>query len=69
MIIKNPKEKKELDKIPDVDKNGNPIYKIDEDLSENAANERQEIGDSSNTEDKSEFKDTPQDLKDESSQE
>ncbi len=69
MIIKNPKEKKELDKIPDVDKNGDPIYKIDEDLSENAANELQEIGKVSNTEDESEFKDTPQDLKDESSQE
>ncbi len=69
MIIKNPEEKKEFDKIPDVDKNGDPIYKIDEDLSENAANKRPEIGKVSNTEDESEFKDTPQDLKDESSQE
>lgn len=28
MIIKDKKKKKELDKIPDVDKNGDPIYKI-----------------------------------------
>jgi hypothetical protein len=32
MIIKDPDLKKDLDKIPDVDKNGEPIYKIDEDL-------------------------------------
>ncbi len=67
MIIKNPEEKKELDKIPDVDKNGDPIYKIDD--TENASGELPEIGKVSNTEDESEFKDTPQDLKDESSQE
>ena len=29
MIIEDPDKKKELDKIPDVDKNGDPIYKID----------------------------------------
>lgn len=28
MIIKDKKKKKELDKVPDVDKNGDPIYKI-----------------------------------------
>jgi hypothetical protein len=28
MIIKDKKLKKKLDKIPDVDKNGDPIYKI-----------------------------------------
>ena len=28
MIIKDRKKKKELDKVPDVDKNGDPIYKI-----------------------------------------
>lgn len=67
MIIKNPEEKKELDKIPDVDKNGDPIYKIDD--SEKAPDELPEIGDSSNTANESEFKDTPQDLKDETSQE
>jgi hypothetical protein len=33
MIIKNPEDKKELDKIPNADENGDPIYKID-DLSE-----------------------------------
>ncbi len=69
MIIKNPEEKKELDKIPDVDKNGDPIYKIDEDSSQKASDELPEIGKVSNTENESEFKDTPQDLKDESSQE
>ena len=69
MIIKDPEEKKEFDKIPDVDKNGDPIYKIDEDLSQKASDELPEIGEVSNTEDESEFKDTPQDLKDESSQE
>ena len=67
MIIEDPEEKKEFDKIPDVDKNGDPIYKIDD--SEKATDEQPEIGDSSNTEDESEFKDTPQDLKDTTSQE
>jgi hypothetical protein len=28
MIIKDKKLKKQLDKIPDVDKNGDPIFKI-----------------------------------------
>lgn len=28
MIIKDKKQKKKLDKVPDVDKNGDPIYKI-----------------------------------------
>ena len=28
MIIKDKKKKKELDRVPDVDKNGDPIYKI-----------------------------------------
>ena len=28
MIIKDKKEKRKLDRIPDVDKNGDPIYKI-----------------------------------------
>ena len=50
--------KKELDKIPDVDEYGDPIYKIDgseEDLALIAED--------------SKFIDTPQDLKDETSQE
>jgi hypothetical protein len=70
MIIKNPEEKKELDKIPNVDENGDPIYKIDED-SEEAADNLQDVpvGELSNTADESEFKDTPQDLKDTTSQE
>jgi hypothetical protein len=29
MIIKDKKQKRKLDRIPDVDKNGEPIYKID----------------------------------------
>ena len=29
MIIKDKKLKRKLDRIPDVDKNGDPIYKID----------------------------------------
>ncbi len=70
MIIKDPEEKKELDKIPDVDKNGDPIYKIDEDDKEAAESfEDVPVGELSNTEDESEFKDTPQDLKDTTSQE
>jgi hypothetical protein len=28
MIIKDKKSKKELDKVPDADKNGDPIFKI-----------------------------------------
>jgi len=28
MIIKDKKAKKELDKVPDADKNGDPIFKI-----------------------------------------
>ena len=59
MIIEDPDKKKEFDKIPDVDENGDPIYKIDTEVS------GEEIEDL--TED-SEFKDTPQDLKDETSQ-
>ena len=61
--------KKELDKIPDVDENGDPIYKIDEGLSEKVTNDLPDIGEISNTADESKFKDTPQDLKDETSQE
>jgi hypothetical protein len=62
--------KKELDKIPDVDENGDSIYKIDGD-SEETADRLQDVpvGELSNTSDESEFKDTPQDLKDGTSQE
>jgi len=69
MIIEKPEEKKELDKIPNVDENGDPIYKIDGDLSEKSEDELPDIGDSSNTANESEFKDTLQDLKNETSQE
>ncbi len=69
MIIEDPDKKKELDKIPDVDKNGDPIYKIDEGLSEKVTSDLPDIGEISNTADESKFKDTPQDLKDETSQE
>ena len=59
MIIKDPDKKKEFDKIPDVDENGDPIYKIDSDESGQ---------ETANNAEQSEFKDTPQDLKDETSQ-
>ena len=58
MIIEDPDQKKELDKIPDVDENGDPIYKIDNEPGEESAELAEE----------SEFQDTPQDLKDETSQ-
>lgn len=66
MIIKNPDKKKELDKIPNVDEHGDPVYKID---SEEPTEKLPDVGDSSNAADESEFKDTPQDLKDTTSQE
>ncbi len=66
MIIKNPEEKKELDKIPNVDKNGDPIYKID---SDEPTEKLSEVGEVSNTADESGFKDTLQDLKPETSEE
>ncbi len=70
MIIQDPDKKKELDNIPDADENGDPIYKIDNDELSVAETEKlPEIGEVSNTADESEFKDTPQDLKDETSQE
>jgi len=69
MIIEKPEDEKKLDKIPDVDENGDPIYKIDEDSSEKSEDELPNIGDSSNTADESKFKDTLQDLKPETSEE
>lgn len=68
MIIKNPEEKKELDKIPNMDENGDPIYKIDEEKVAESFDDVP-VGELSNTADESEFKDTPQDLKDTTSQE
>lgn len=68
MIIEDPDKKKELDKIPDVDEKGDPIYKIDE-VNEETATEKPDLGYSSSMEDESQFKDTPQDLKDINSQE
>ena len=69
MIIKNPEEKEEFNKIPNVDENGDPIYKIDEDEEVAKSFEDVRIGELSNTADESEFKNTPQDLKDTTSQE
>ncbi len=66
MIIEDADKQKEFDKNPDADENGDPIYKID---SEAVAEKSPETGEVSNTADESEFKDTPQDLKDEKSQE
>jgi hypothetical protein len=68
MIIKDPDEKKEFERIPDADENGKPIYKIDGD-SEAAADGKPDVGELSNSADDSEFKETPQDLKDTTSQE
>lgn len=68
MIIEDPDKKKEFDKIADADENGEPIYKIDGD-SEEEDEGKPEIGELSNSADESEFKDTPQDLKDGTSQE
>ena len=61
--MENPDNKKELDKIPDVDKKGEPIYKIDEYSKEADENPTfvNENPDAS--------KDNEQDLKDEGSQE
>jgi hypothetical protein len=67
MIIEDPDKKKELDKIPDVDENGEPIYKIDN-FSE-APTKKFKMGELSNSADESEFKNTAQDLKDTTSQE
>ena len=66
--MEDKKLKKELGKIPDADENGEPIYKIDGD-SEEVADGKLEVGELSDSADESEFKDTPQDLKDETSQE
>ena len=68
MTIENADKKKEFDKIPDADENGDPIYKIDGDPEE-VADGKLEVGELSDSADESEFKDTPQDLKDETSQE
>lgn len=68
MIIKNPEESKELDKIPNVDENGDPIYKIDN-LSEKPTEKLPILEDDLEFGVENRFKDTPQDLKDETSQE
>ena len=60
MIIEDPDKKKELDEIPDVDENGDPIYKID-------TTDEPGEGSAIIAED-SKFRGTPQDLKDETSQ-
>lgn len=45
MIIKDKNLKKELDKIPDADQNGDPIYKIDasQELPDESGNEDKEL--------------------------
>ena len=66
MIIEDPDKKKEFDNIPDTDENDEPIYKIaggdDFDKTSEAGEESAQIGEDSR------FQDTPQDLKDETSQ-
>ena len=66
MIIEDPGKKKEFDKIPNVDENGDPIYKIDEDLSKKSTDKLPVLD--SDTAHRSQFKDTLQDLKDKTSQ-
>jgi hypothetical protein len=61
-IMEDKELKKELDKIPDVDENGDPIYKIDNE-------DETGVGETASNAEESKFKDTPQDLKDETSQE
>lgn len=68
MIIEDQDKKEELNQIPDVNENGDPIYKIDGE-SEETAEEKPDVGELSNADSDSEFKDTPQDLKDTTSQE
>jgi hypothetical protein len=69
MIIKDPDEKKEFDKIPDVDKNGDPIYKIDDEgLTGKSTGDLPAVPPDTEEPHQSKFKDTPQDLKDETSQ-
>lgn len=63
MIIEDPDKKKELDKIPETDQNGDPIYKIDDEDETDEA-----VGETAVNAEQSEFQDTPQDLKDETSQ-
>jgi hypothetical protein len=68
MIIPEPDKKKELDEIPDVDENGDPIYKIDNEDPSDKTNEASPTDETTITGDKNRFKDTEQDLKDEGSQ-
>jgi hypothetical protein len=68
MITNDPEKKKELDTIPNVDEHGDPIYKIDGE-SEEDSERKSDVGELSNSKDDSEFKDTPQDLKNTTSQE
>jgi hypothetical protein len=69
MIIEDPDKKKELDKTPNMDEHGDPIYKIDDqDLPEITADDMPDNPLSDLT-DENKFKDTLQDLKDETSQE
>lgn len=66
MIIEDPKKKKEFDEIPDANENGEPIYKIagGDDFAEasDAGEESAKLSEDSR------FRDTPQDLKNETSQ-
>lgn len=66
MIIEDLDEKKKLNEIPNADENGEPIYKIaggdDFDETSDAGEESAQMAEDSR------FQDTPQDLKDETSQ-
>jgi len=62
-MILDPDKKKEFDKIPDVDENGDPIFKIEGDSAPTV-----ELEETAATAEDSGFLHTPQDLKDETSQ-
>ena len=68
MISENPTEKKGLANVPDVDENGDPIYKTDEQEKTDSPDSVPDPEGTAETAEKSEFRDTPQDLKDETSQ-
>jgi hypothetical protein len=66
MITRDPDKKKELDEIPEADENDAAIYKIDDqDLSEKTEKPADANDIMSK---KSKYRGTPQDLKDETSQ-
>jgi len=68
MIINDPDKRKELDNVPDIDENGEPINKIDNDDVADQANEAPPVSEIEVIAEDSKFQNTPQDLKDKTSQ-